>query len=218
MKYLWTIIIVGLIIWIFLIWESCNSSKQIHILSDSVLVQKKISDSIKIINDIVVKSNDSVIKKNKTDSVLYSTKIDSLTKESKRLRGNFLQTRDSLIVLYKKLQNDISIHDTVGSFEIIEQLRNKLGDADTQLFQWQINRDSSDYSRNAEIERLRGIVSTLQNQIVGFKGAFDTEFKSHQAITNDFFKLQKKARIQSFLGKIEPAVIILLASGLLIKK
>lgn len=200
------------------VWKGCQADKKVEILTTSVLRETTMSDSLKKVVTRIGKSKDSIVAKNGQDSIIYTSKIDSLTKETKRWKGNFMRTRDSIILLNNSFQAQLLKGDTTGAITTINYLRDQLGLANNQLFQWQIGRDSSENAYIEEINRLRGVIADLLVKIDGFKEAFDAQFKSTQVVTNDFMKLKKREKFESLLIKIEPAVILLLAAGLFIHK
>src|SRR6266404_4856573 len=113
---LWTVLgwVVAIIV-AFLYFRSCNAgSAQLKLTQDSLTAHIKVTDSISRKADTLVRSKDSVIKKNHQDSAIFVRTSDSLKTVISVLKGRFSVTKDSIGILYRQLGDFYRAGDTAS--------------------------------------------------------------------------------------------------------
>ncbi len=190
----------------FLYFRQCKSEgAEIKLVQDSLSVHVKITDSVIKAKESKLKFNDSVIKKDHADSLSYTRQNDSLKTVISILKGKFSVTKDSIGVLYNQLAAFYNAGDTVALRAAYLDLKQQLDLAGSQLFAIQIARDSMDFVKSNEIERLNGVVNTLKGQLDSAFALLNTQIansRSEEAATQQILTAQKKKRIWDLLEKI----------------
>lgn len=186
--------------------NSCNKdAKAIQIAQDSLNIHKKITDSIKRDKDYLLSANEVLIITNHNDSARYARTNDSLKTVIAILKGKFSITKDSINTLYAQLKTFYLAGDTNSLKIAYLELRKELDEAGSQLFQIQIARDSADYAKDNEIDRLNGTIKTLQGQLDRAFVDLTTQIANSRAEENATKKLinrQKRAKLFNIFENI----------------
>lgn len=171
-------------------------------LLDTIKVLSAKNDSVAAVGQKVFHENDSLkIVKKRGDSI-YEHKIDSQNHIIAVWQGRLKITKDSIGSLYADLKTFYLNHDTVALAETYHRLSDQLHDANQQLFNIQIARDSADNIRDAEITRLQGIISQLQAEISELKALLISCTANASELAKTGLKAAKKAKIAALIGKI----------------
>lgn len=207
----WTIFgYVLTIVCIFLLFRQCKSgSAALKLAQDSLSVHIKITDSISKKADTLARTKDSVIQKSHMDSTLYVRQNDSLKIVINVLKGRFSITKDSIGILYRQLGAFYRSGDTAALKVAYIDLKQQLDLAGQQLFRIQIARDSLDFVKSAEIDRLNGVVNTLKGQLDSAFTLLTAQIANSKAEENATQKLisnQKKAKFINLLEIIGAGV------------
>lgn len=202
----------------WLCMQGCHRDSGIQKIQDSLQVEKKLNDTLKLRTTQISSLFDSTSRKNSTDSLMYNHKIDSFKRVTEVFKKSFLATRDTIASLHNRLSMAFINLDTVGVYRLADSLNNELVNANNQLFEWQISRDSTDNVQAAEIKRLRMVVSDLQTQIVQFKALLIQCTDNASGLAKNANKAINKAKAWSVFGKIGAGIAGLLAVLLIAHK
>lgn len=197
--------------------RSCNGENAAIKSEQAALdAHKKTTDSIKGESDSLKGANETLIIVNHNDSLSYSRKIDSFKVIVSILKGRFLTTKDSINLLYSQLKVFYEAGDSNALKTAYLSLRQQLDEAGQQLFAIQIARDSSDYAKDNEIERLNGVVKTLQAQLdrcfLEFSKEVDVAI-SEGKIAQTLLNKQKKGKFMEWLRLLGVAIAGLLVGS-----
>lgn len=194
------IFISGVVIcWIFM--NKC-SNQQVNMLTDSLKVEKALNDTLIVQTKQSIKKTDSIQQKKVIDSLAYTRKIDSQTRVIVSLQGRLNVNKDSIKTLYGNLKTFYLDHDTVALKETYERLSEQLTAANNMLFAIQIQRDSADNTRNAEIARLNGVINTLQSQIHELQSLLKQSTDNASNINKTAMKAIKKQKVAALISKV----------------
>lgn len=211
------VLLIGIAVCFF--WmKGCGKESDVQVIQDSLNTFKKKNDTIVALTTVVSHKFDSIRVRHTHDSLGYTHKIDSQSHIITVLRGQTKITKDSVVILYRQLKEFYDNKDTVALLAAYTELRNQWSQLNQQLFNLQIARDSSDNIRTAEIERLNGVITSLEGQIVEFKDLLIqcTDNASNLAATGN--KALKKAKMASLWSKIGGGLAAILAVLLIAHK
>lgn len=202
----WVIAVAVLVLYV----NSCHKNADaIKLAQDSLNVHRRVTDSIKLESDSLKVENAVLKFTNHNDSSLFVRKMDSLKNVISLLKGRFSVTKDSINLLYGQLRTFYEAGDTTALKSAYLSLRQQLDEAGQQLFQIQIARDSSDYAKDNEIERLNGVVKTIQAQLDRAFQELTAQIANSKAEENETQKLitkQKKAKLAGIFKLIGVAI------------
>jgi len=208
MKINWSSVILGALLMAlgFLYIKQCkNSASYLKVVQDSLNIHKEITQ--KVIDDTLKlkKANDSLMEKNILDNNRYTKKIDSLSKIIRKTNERFQITKDSIGYLYGQLKTFYLNNDTDALKNTYIELKQKLDEANNQLFILQNDRDGVDFEKDSEILRQRGVIETLKSQLdSAFKllGTQISNSKAEEAQIQKLIDKNKKARFIKLLETI----------------
>lgn len=201
---LWTVLgwVVAIAI-AFLYFRSCKAgSAQLQLTQDSLNVHIRVTDSISKKADTLVRAKDSVIQKSHQDSAVFVRVRDSLTAKLKVFQRGFSVTRDSIRVLYDLLPELFYSGDTAALKAAYFDLKQQLNQAGDQIDAIKKDRDSLDVVKNAEIDRLNGVVNTLKGQLDTSFAVLATQIansRAEESATQKLITVQKKAKFIKLL-------------------
>lgn len=178
------------------------SNQQVNTLTDSLKVEKALNDTLIIQTKQSLKKTDSIQQKKVIDSLSYTRKIDSQTRVIASLQGRLNVNKDSIKTLYANLKTFYLNHDTIALKETYERLSEQLTEANNMLFSIQIQRDSADNIRNAEIARLNGVINTLQGQIHELQSLLKLSTDNASNINKTAMKAIKRQKVATLLAKV----------------
>lgn len=208
---------IGLVV-VFFKFQGCNSGpSDVDKIRDSLKVEKALNDTIKIEHISTLKKIDSVIHKSSKDSIRYTKKIDSITAAYVQLKSKFSGTKDSLFTLKNQLDAFANGSGNDQLKEIVSRLDGQLMDANLQLFQIQINRDSADAAKDSEIVRLHGVISVLQGQLAQLSSLLTQSTDNSSAIAKQTDAALNKVKKRTLLAKISGTLNVLLGVLLILK-
>jgi hypothetical protein len=211
-------IAIGLLIIIasFFLYRGCGQGKAVQAIQDSLNVERALNDSIKLQANRVAKSNDSILVKNSKDSVKYIFKIDSLTRIVQTLKGQFKVTKDSIGTLYGQLKTFYLNKDTIDLVNTYNQLYTQLTEANQQLFEISLTRDSVDHANAEEIARLNGVILVLRKQIVEYISLLRDCTANADSLAKNGNLAVKRAKSAGLFSKIEAALAAIVIALLLV--
>jgi len=151
------------------------------------------------------------------DSLKFSRKIDSLAKVCATLKSNFLATRDTIASLHNRLEAAFLSNDSSAVWLIADSLNDELVKANGQLFAWQTGRDSTETTNMDEINRLRGVIVELQQEIVTFKGLLVDCTNNASNLAKNGDAAISKLKKRTLWAKISGTLNIILTALLFIK-
>jgi hypothetical protein len=185
---------------------------------NTIKVLSAANDSFYISSQKLGRKYDSIIIAKVIGDSAYEHKIDSQSHVIAVLKGKFNVTKDSIGVLYRNLKTFYLDHDTVALAETYQRLSDQLQSANQQLFAIQIQRDSADNIRDAEITRLQGVISQLQAEIVELKQLLTACTSNASELAKTGLKAIKRAKISALISKIGVGLSAVLAVILLSNK
>jgi hypothetical protein len=215
---LWTVLgwVVAIVI-AFLYFRSCKATTaQLKLTQDSLNVHIRVTDSISKKADTLVRAKDSVIQKSHKDSTTFIRVADSLKTVINVLKGRFSVTKDSIGVLYRQLGEFYRAGDTAALKTAYIDLKQQLDLAGDQLKVLQSGRDSLDAVKSAEIDRLNGVVNTLNPQLDSAFSLLSTQIansKAEESATQKLINTQKKAKFIHILEIIGVGIAGLFVGG-----
>lgn len=219
MSKVWPFIVVLLIgvVATFFLMGGCNHGKDVQSLHDQLKAATAKDDTIQLIALDWKAKHDSITSAKRKGDSLYTHKIDSLNSVCNSLKSKFLSTRDTIANLHDRLNKAFADNDTTGVWGIADSLNNQLVKANNALFAWQIGRDSVSTAQLSEIQRLQGIIITLQAQISQFQGLLKMCTDNNAALSKIAQMAIKKAKTKGLLNKIGIGIVGLLGIILIAK-
>jgi hypothetical protein len=211
------IIIIALGAWVLIGVKGCGDPKE-QILQDSLNIEKQRNDTITTRANEWKQKHDSITLAKHIGDSLDKHKIDSLTTVCTSLKTKFLSTRDTIANLHDRLNVAFSTNDTGRVYKIADSLNNELVAANNQLFSWQISRDSLSSAQLSEIERLQGVITTLQGQISQFTALLTDCTNNAAALAKTGQKAAKKAKLASLWAKLGTGIAAVAIGIILIVK
>lgn len=191
----------GMILFVFLYFRSCNGAAQREQLALDHNVH--VTDSISKVAAQAMHERDSTVARNYLDSLHYTITADSLKGIINILKGRFSITKDSIGILYNQLKVFYEKGDSVSLVAAYTDLRGQLDQASQQLFQIQVARDSMDYVKSEEIDRLNSVIKDLKGQLVRAFSALSTEIANAKAEENNAQKVLSKRKKAKFTKVFE---------------
>lgn len=186
----------------FFVIRGCNKDTANEQLQASITAGTIKNDSVTQQASIWKNKHDSVtLAKHKGDS-LFTHRIDSLNAVCSSLKTKFLSTRDTIANLHDRLNKAFADNDTAGVWDIADSLNNALVTVNNQLFAWQLSRDSVSSTQLSEIERLQGVITSLQGQISQFTALLTDCTNNAAALAKTANAAVKKAKMMGLFNRI----------------
>lgn len=215
-KYICLFIAGGAICWLFLRGCAGDEAKT-KSLEDSLKIQQALTDTLIVKNQTITKQNDSVKKKQTADSVVFTQKIDSQTSVIAILKGKVKVGADSIGSLYSSLKRLYLTNDSVGLVLAYNELGQQLQGTKNELLSLQVAMDSADTLRSNEIDRLNGVISTLQSEINELKTLLKQSTDNSAQLAKNLNAALKMAKRNRLFAKLGTGLAVLLGAILLVK-
>lgn len=184
-------------------------------LENTIKVLAAVNDSLFIKSQKITRQNDSITIAKIIGDSLYEHKIDSQKHVIFKWEARWQITKSKIGDLYDSLKILYLNHDTVALADTYQRLSDQLQTANQQLFAIQIQRDSADNIRDAEIARLQGIIGQLQGEITELKGLLTECTRNASELAKTGLKAAKRAKISALISKIGVGLSAVLAVILL---